>query len=141
MSSLRRESSEIVFKSLCWRQVWITREEQCRLKCTFKRGLAVSVLAGVMQTTLAFAESMEGSAFTDPTLTWHEVPAEWITQSVQPEPESPEADLAITLDQQIYPPLLPLIQQYAAARQVRYLRDRMVPLDTKFAMVAASKLR
>jgi len=60
-----------------------------------------------------------GLAFTDPTLTWREVPPDWITQTVRPQPGAPEADLTITLDQQLYPALLPLIQQYAAKRQIR----------------------
>lgn len=60
-----------------------------------------------------------GLASTDPTLTWREVPPDWIAQTVRPEPGAPEADLTITLDQQLYPALLPLIQQFAAKRQIR----------------------
>ncbi len=77
--------------------------------------ILISVLfIALVQTTLTHAEGIRGTAFTDSGLTWREMPLGWITQPVQPVPEAPEADLAVTLDQQLYAPLLPVIQAYAA---------------------------
>jgi ABC-type phosphate transport system substrate-binding protein len=41
------------------------------------------------------------------------VPSDWIEKPVAPEAEAQHADLAISLDQQLYPYLLPLIDKYA----------------------------
>jgi ABC-type phosphate transport system substrate-binding protein len=53
-----------------------------------------------------------GEAFTDP----HdraEMPPEWVKKQIGREEWSRGADVAITLDQHLYPALLPLIQRYA----------------------------
>ena len=57
-------------------------------------------------------ELMGGDAFTDS----HkiiEMPKKWVEKPIQYKNWAKEADLAITLDQQLYPALLPVIQQYA----------------------------
>jgi len=84
-----------------------------------KHILISALFISLVQTTLIHAEGIRGTAFTDPGLTWREMPLGWITQPVQPEPEAPEADLAVTLDQQLYAPLLPVIQAYAAKNRLK----------------------
>jgi ABC-type phosphate transport system substrate-binding protein len=83
------------------------------------RLLEWTVLAFLAQVLSAFAEEMAGNAFTDPTLIWRQVPPDWETQTVRAQPGASEADLSVTLDQQLYPMLLPLIQQYAAEHRVK----------------------
>lgn len=62
--------------------------------------------------------SVWGSAFSDPDLTWHKVPPGWIPRPIKHEPGAHRADLAVTLDQNLYPALLPLIREYAAERDL-----------------------
>ncbi|MEN8263334.1 MAG: substrate-binding domain-containing protein [Nitrospirota bacterium] len=57
-------------------------------------------------------DSMAGPAFTDSSEIM-EMPEEWIRQPVKYEQSAGDADLAITLDQHLYPACLPLIQEYA----------------------------
>jgi ABC-type phosphate transport system substrate-binding protein len=79
----------------------------------------LTLLAFLTQTAPTLAEGIAGSAFTDPALIWRQLPPDWETQTVRAEPGASEADLAVTLDQQLYPMLLPLIQQYAAEHRVK----------------------
>lgn len=82
------------------------------------RLLGLVLLVFFAQALSACGEEVTGGAFTDPTLIWRQVPPEWEMQTVRPEPEASEADLAVTVDQQLYPMLLPLIKQYAAEHRV-----------------------
>ncbi len=70
-------------------------------------------------TTVTDADGFRGPAFTDPSGTVTDMPPAWINQPIQIEPEFSQAELAITLDQQIYAQLLPLIQDYAARHQTQ----------------------
>ncbi len=61
----------------------------------------------------------QGNAFTDPDLIWQRMPPGWIEQTVRPEPDAAGADLAVTLDQQLYAPLLPHIREFAEERELK----------------------
>jgi len=57
-------------------------------------------------------ELLAGQAFTEPSqLT--DMPKKWREQSIQYEKWAQGANIAVSLDQQLYPALLPIIQQYA----------------------------
>ena len=58
------------------------------------------------------SESLKGKAFSDPSYVL-EMPDEWINQNVKYEPWAENADIAITLDQHLYPALFSLIDKYA----------------------------
>lgn len=70
--------------------------------------LAVSTIP-----TLVCAASLDGDPFTDPAFVWQSVPSGWVERPVTHQSEAQHADLAIALDQQLYPYLLPLIDEYA----------------------------
>ncbi len=76
-------------------------------------GWILLLLALVAKSTAVWAERLGGEAFTDPGIFWQSVPSDWIQMPIKPEAEAQHADLAITLDQQLYPSLLPLIQTFA----------------------------
>ncbi len=57
-------------------------------------------------------EYLGGKPFTDPT-SQVKMPQKWIAQPIQYKKWAKNAALAVTLDQQLYPALLPAIQQYA----------------------------
>ncbi len=59
-----------------------------------------------------------GPAFTDSSEIM-EMPEEWIKQPVKYEQSAGDADLAITLDQHLYPAFLPLIQEYAKVKGMK----------------------
>jgi ABC-type phosphate transport system substrate-binding protein len=84
------------------------------------RHLLISVLLVFLaQTTVTDADGFRGPAFTDPSRTWTNMPPDWTSQPIRVKPEASQADLAVTLDQQIYAQLLPLIQDYAAKHQTQ----------------------
>ena len=84
------------------------------------RALCISVLLVVCIASIAaHAAGVRGPAFTDPGFTWGNMPPDWGTRSVKMEAQASQADLAVTLDQQIYPQLLPLIQDYATERRTQ----------------------
>ncbi len=76
-------------------------------------GWILVLLAVVAKSTVVYAERLGGEAFTDPDFVWQSVSANWIQGLITPEAEVQHADLVITLDQQLYPSLLPLIRAYA----------------------------
>ncbi|MCG6860378.1 MAG: hypothetical protein LJE70_03720 [Chromatiaceae bacterium] len=76
-------------------------------------GWILGLLALATISTKVCAEKLGGEAFTDPAFVWQSVPSDWIEKPVAPEAEAQHADLAISLDQQLYPYLLPLIDKYA----------------------------
>jgi len=57
-------------------------------------------------------EQLRGPAFTDPGKVVA-MPVEWMNRPISREGWAEKADLAVTLDQHLYPALLPLIQEYA----------------------------
>ena len=59
------------------------------------------------------AEKLGGEAFLDPCVVRQPLPSGWIQRPIVPEAESQHADLVISLDQQLYRYLLPLIDDYA----------------------------
>jgi hypothetical protein len=84
------------------------------------RNILISILlVCLVQTTATDAQEIRGPAFTDPGVIWQKMPPGWITQPIQTEPEVSAAKLAVTLDQQLYAPLLPLIQRYATKHGVK----------------------
>ena len=58
------------------------------------------------------AKGLRGPAFSDPSQTM-EMPEEWKKQPVKYEPIVGDADIVITLDQQMYPALSGIVQKYA----------------------------
>ena len=70
------------------------------------------VLLLIAETSVVDAEGLGGPAFENPGIVCRSVPSDWIERPVVPEAEVQEADLVISLDQQLYPYLLPLIQDY-----------------------------
>jgi len=59
-----------------------------------------------------------GIAFSDPTHV-EEFPEQWIKQPIRYKKLPENTDLAITLDQQLYPALVPFIKQYARQHHLR----------------------
>jgi hypothetical protein len=59
----------------------------------------------------ASAQRLGGEAFGDPGIVWQSVPSDWARRPIKAEAQ--HADLAISLDQQLYPYLPPLIHDYA----------------------------
>jgi phosphate transport system substrate-binding protein len=76
-------------------------------------GWIFGLLALPASSTGVCAEKLGGEAFTDPAFVWQSVPSDWIQRPIVPGAEAQHADLAISLDQQLYPYLLPLIDKYA----------------------------
>ncbi|MCK5877273.1 MAG: substrate-binding domain-containing protein [Candidatus Marithrix sp.] len=68
----------------------------------------------ILTTTTVWAvdELLAGKAFTEPSQQV-DMPKEWLEQPIEYEKWAEGADLAISLDQQLYPALLPIIQKYA----------------------------
>lgn len=63
------------------------------------------------------SEGLGGAPFTDPSdIT--EMPPGWEEQPVRHDPSEDRVDIAVTLDQHLYPVLLPIIREYAAARKL-----------------------
>lgn len=60
----------------------------------------------------------QGPAFSDHTRT-EAMPDQWVSQPIKYENMPPNIDLAITLDQHLYPALRPLIKQYALKHDLR----------------------
>lgn len=63
-------------------------------------------------------ESLEGPAFSDPSKVY-EMPKKWLEEPIEYEPEAAGSDLAVTLDQHLYPAILPLINKFARERNVK----------------------
>ncbi len=83
-----------------------------------RRTLMAALLFFWVQSTWTHAGE-PGNAFTDPDLIWQRMPSGWIGQTVRPEPDAAKADLAVTLDQQLYAPLLPHIREFAEERELK----------------------
>ena len=64
------------------------------------------------QNAWSVEELLAGQAFTDPLKSTH-MPKTWSELPIQYEKWAKGSELAVTLDQQLYPALLPIIQQYA----------------------------
>lgn len=73
----------------------------------------LAVLALAAYSTPADAQRLGGEGFSDPDSVWQSVPSGWIQRPIAPEAEAQHADLVISLDQQLYPYLLPLIDDFA----------------------------
>ncbi|MEJ2314227.1 MAG: hypothetical protein P8Y85_05520 [Nitrospirota bacterium] len=63
-------------------------------------------------------ESLEGPAFSDPSKVY-EMPKKWLEDPIEYEPEAAGSDLAVTLDQHLFPAILPLINKFARERNVK----------------------
>jgi phosphate transport system substrate-binding protein len=75
--------------------------------------LFVLLLAGPALPARAADAVLRGEAFSDPAYR-APMPPEWLKKPITHEPAAAKADIAVTLDQAIYPRLLPLIREYAA---------------------------
>jgi len=73
----------------------------------------LGLLALAAGSTKVCGEKLGGEAFADPAFVWQSLPSDWIEKPVVPEAEARHADIAISLDQQLHPYLLPLIDKYA----------------------------
>lgn len=85
----------------------------------------VLVIIIVLSPCWAFAEhnpleTLHGPAFTDP-IQIMDMPDAWKKQTIQYGPKSADADLVISLDQQMYPAFLPLIQEYAKNNNLKII--------------------
>jgi len=61
---------------------------------------------------------LRGPAFSDPSKI-QPMPLDWQKQPIKYEPSVGKADIVVTLDQQMYPALQPIIQKYAAAHNLK----------------------
>ncbi|MDM8566315.1 substrate-binding domain-containing protein [Candidatus Halobeggiatoa sp. HSG11] len=80
--------------------------------------LLIVLIMLVTTTVWAADELLAGKAFTDPSKQI-DMPKEWIEQPIQYEKWAEGADLAVSLDQQLYPALLPMIQEYAKQNKLK----------------------
>ncbi len=87
-----------VYPRINWRQI-------------MKKLLIICIML-VTTTAWGSDELLAGKAFTDPSKQI-DMPQKWIDQSIQYEKWAEGADMAVSLDQQLYPLFLPVIQQYA----------------------------
>ena len=78
-----------------------------------QRILLVIALVAKSIVANAGSEGLGGASFGNPGRVWQSVPSDWLQQPITPELEVQDADLVISLDQQLYPYLLPLIEAYA----------------------------
>ncbi len=76
------------------------------------RGWLITACLVVWQAGGTYAGEIAGNAFSNPALTW-QMPPGWELQTVRPEAAAANADLVVVLDQQLHPPLLPLIKAFA----------------------------
>jgi len=88
---------------------------------TFTRAVLAPLLwVFVFFSSNVFADDLPGMAdiaFTNPTVV-ASMPDEWVKQGIRYETEQ-TVDLALTLDQQLYPILMPFIQEFAAREQIK----------------------
>lgn len=83
------------------------------------RGIAQLGLLWLLFSTAAVAaERGPGPAFSDPGQSVQGMPEHWAQQPVVRKDWAQGADLAVTLDQHLYPALLPLIREFGAARDL-----------------------
>jgi hypothetical protein len=62
--------------------------------------------------------NLRGLAFSDPTQVY-EMSDEWKKQPIKYDPASANADLAVTLDQHLYPHVVPIIKQFATKHNLK----------------------
>jgi ABC-type phosphate transport system substrate-binding protein len=80
--------------------------------------LAVVFLVDSAPACAGHNEGPAGKPFTDPSKI-QEMPPGWAEKPVKHETENGGADLVVTLDQHLYPVLVPVIEQYAAERGLK----------------------
>jgi ABC-type phosphate transport system substrate-binding protein len=71
----------------------------------------------ILSAVVNAADNPRGEAFVDPAKRT-DMPQSWIEKSIHYEDWAKNADLAVTLDQQLYPALLPVIKKYASEHQL-----------------------
>ncbi len=89
------------------------------------RNLVSLIIAAIILIfgTPAFAdhdlmEGIDGPAFTDPSEI-SEMPKEWIAKPIKYDSINSDAEIVVTLDQHLYPSLLPIIKNYAANNKMK----------------------
>ncbi|KJU83372.1 phosphate ABC transporter substrate-binding protein [Candidatus Magnetobacterium bavaricum] len=73
--------------------------------------LFITAASAEMKQPVKAKNPLRGEAFSDPKKIFS-MPEEWVKQPVKYEQWAEGADLAVALDQQLYPAILPLIRQY-----------------------------
>lgn len=79
---------------------------------TFIFFMAAAILVSASTAQVDDSNHLRGKAFSDPSKII-EMPEEWINQPVKYESWAKNADIAVTLDQHLYPALRPMIDKYA----------------------------
>ncbi len=94
----------------------LTRLETCVSYITFAAIVFLCVTPAIADPDLM--EELAGPAFSDPSII-SEMPEEWIAQPIKYAASNSGADIVITLDQHLYPSLLPIIKNYAADNKMK----------------------
>ncbi len=80
--------------------------------------IAAILLFSASATHVDGSESLKREAFSDPSYVL-DMPNEWVNQSVKYEPWAENADIAITLDQHLYPALSSIIDKFAEENGIK----------------------
>ena len=78
----------------------------------FKTGFLILFVAFLFGVAVHAVETLKGPSFIDPGQTF-EMPAEWVKKPIGYERWADKADVSVTLEQDVYQMILPLIQKYA----------------------------
>lgn len=78
----------------------------------FVPGFLIPVIALLFGVAVRAAEPLKGPSFTDPRQTF-EMPSEWKKKPIRYEKWADNADISVTLEQDVYQLISPLIQKYA----------------------------
>lgn len=81
----------------------------------FKSGFIIPFVALLFGVAVHAAETLKGPPFIYPGQTF-EMPAEWVKKPISYEKWADKADVSVTLEQDVYQMILPLIQKYAKQR-------------------------
>ncbi|MBF0317207.1 MAG: hypothetical protein HQL04_03450 [Nitrospirae bacterium] len=80
--------------------------------------LFITAASAEMKQPVKAKDPLRGEAFSDPKKTFP-MPDEWVKQPIRYEQWAEGADLAVALDQQLYPAILPLIRQYEKQNKLK----------------------
>jgi hypothetical protein len=86
--------------------------------------LILVLFALAVTSTVVVEDELGGEAFVDPGIVWRAVPPDWIHRTISAAAEVRDADLFISLDQQLYPYLLPHIEAYAETHKLTIAANR-----------------
>ncbi|KJU87035.1 phosphate ABC transporter substrate-binding protein [Candidatus Magnetobacterium bavaricum] len=80
--------------------------------------LFITTASAEMKQPAKAKDPLRGAPFSDPTKIFS-MPEEWVKQPIKYEQWGEGADLAVALDQQLYPAILPLIRQYEKQNKLK----------------------